>query len=1059
MAAILTVAVGVTVVQDPVPQGENVVGEGRTTQEARGTAQQTGSVTLVTGDRVVVTGRSHRVEPGPGRKVRYAVQRRGGHLFVLPSDAMPLVAEGVLDERLFDVTQLLEWRYGDADRTDIPVIAQSAQGLAPAPRAARQTRQLADLGMTALRLPKAHAGETWKDLIGGPRALAAGRTRLWLDGRRSFSLDRSVKQIGAPEAWKQGLTGKGVTVAVLDSGYDTDHPDLKGVVTQARNFSDAPDMRDGEGHGTHVASIIAGAGEKYRGVAPDAKIALGKVGDENGVTDSALLAGMEWAASEVKAKIINVSIGGQDTPDIDVLEQAVNTLSARTGALFVMSAGNEGRLGKVSSPGSAEAALTVGAVDRADQIAEFSSRGPRVGDHAIKPDLTAPGVDIVAAAAEGTAEGPYAAHSGTSMAAPHVAGAAAILAQRHPDWNGERLKAALTGTAAPTAGATPYEQGTGRVDLVRALAQPVVSPSADLWVVFPWQESGSRKTTRTLTYANSGDVPVTLDLTTDVDVLKLPVQRLEVPAGGESSLTLTIDAEGKAPGDYPGIITATSGGTVLRTLAGAYVEPKSHDVTITATGLDGGSAVVQGHMYNLKTGAQEYLPFRDGAAKVRLPEGEWNLYAEVVTESTIAITTAHVPVKVDGDRRIALDARQGKQVRFSLDEPTAVPDQVLEFALANGSWNFAWIAWADPNRSFFVLPSRQAGLSYRTRTVWHRKDTVPSPYRYDLVDHRTGGIPDDPSYTARTSDLVKVTATYRASGVAAKGEIALGPLFPESGSSIVYPTRDVNLPGTMTHYRTPGFVWDSQLRSGTLSTTGTDRYPAGGPHRELWNPAVTGPAFATSGGARTGDELTFFPGGLFTDGVAGRTGTDASVTGDVTLTRDTKVVARADLADCAVRVRNCLTAKLPPDAAVYTLTAAARRQVPNATLSTAVDAVWTFHSAGTATPRPLPLMAVRYAPTGLDDLNRARPRSLTRLPVWVERNPGAPGAEVRSIKLEASFDDGATWRPVPAIPSRAGWTALLTNPGTPGFVSLRATVTDSAGDGVTQTITRAYAVG
>ncbi|MEU6742717.1 S8 family peptidase [Streptosporangium sandarakinum] len=100
------------------------------------------------------------------------------------------------------------------------------------------------------------------------------------------------------------MTGKGVTVAVLESGYDVDHPDLKEVVSHERNFTDSPDMRDVNGHGTHVASIIAGAGEKYRGVVPDAKLAIAKVGD-GWSTDSAVLAGMEWAAVDVKAKVIN----------------------------------------------------------------------------------------------------------------------------------------------------------------------------------------------------------------------------------------------------------------------------------------------------------------------------------------------------------------------------------------------------------------------------------------------------------------------------------------------------------------------------------------------------------------------------------------------------------------------------------------------------------------------------------------------------------------------------------------------------------------------------------
>ncbi|MEU1878102.1 S8 family serine peptidase [Streptosporangium sp. NPDC020072] len=477
--------------------------------------QPADGVTLITGDRVVIVGRGHRIIPGPGRtEVVFASRTRDGHLHVTPSDAQPLIAKGVLDPRLFDVTQLLQWRYGDADTPDIPLITRSENGPAPALGSARGLRRLDGLGMAAFHLPKNGAAQAWKDLAGG-RTLAPATAKIWLDGRRSFSLDRSTAQIGAPEAWKQGLTGKDVTVAVLDSGYDPDHPDLKGVVTQERNFSEDPDIRDTLGHGTHVASIVAGNGEKYRGVAPGARLAIGKVGGELGPSDSAVLAGMEWAAREVKAKIVNMSLGYDDQPGIDPVEEAVNTLSAETGTLFVVAAGNDGGSLPVSSPAGADAALAVGAVDRRDQVAYFSSLGPRIGDHAVKPDLTAPGTDIVAAAAQGTADGPHVAASGTSMASPHVAGAAAILAQRHPDWTGQRLKAALVGSARPTSGATPYQQGTGRVDVVRALRQQVTAQSEGTWAAFPWKGPDGREKTGTITYANAGETPVSLDLTVE----------------------------------------------------------------------------------------------------------------------------------------------------------------------------------------------------------------------------------------------------------------------------------------------------------------------------------------------------------------------------------------------------------------------------------------------------------------------------------------------------------------------------------------------------------------
>ncbi|MFI9559254.1 S8 family peptidase [Nonomuraea endophytica] len=1013
---------------------------------AQAPAPRANAVTLITGDRVVLAGQGHRVEPGPGRQVGFVKQVRGGHLYVIPSDAMPLVAQGVLDRRLFDVTQLLAWRYGDADTPDIPIIEQGFT----APLGSARVRRLPSLGMNAARVPKAQAAQAWRQLTAA-RTLAAGRTKVWLDGRRPFTLDESVKQIGAPQAWQQGMTGKGVTVAVLDSGYDAEHPAFKDAVVQERNFSDEPDMRDDIGHGTHVSSIVLGRGEKYRGVAPEAGLAMGKVGGRSGPSDSAILAGMEWAAVEVKAKVVNMSFGAPDGPELDPLEQAVNTLSERTGTLFVAGAGNEAPNGRVISPGSAEAALTVGAVDRQGRMADFSSPGPRVSDHAIKPDVTAPGVEIVAAAPGGG----HQAMSGTSMSTPHVAGAAAILAQRHPEWTGAQLKAALTGSAAAVPDATLYQQGAGTIDLVRALRQQVVPRQANLWASFPWDGAGGRTATRTITYANSGDTPFTLDLSAAGEVLKLPSGQVTVPARGEASVTLTIDAAGKAAGDHPGTVTARSGETVIRTLAGAYVEPESYDVTITAIGRQGlPTDPFHGEIYDARTGTVHVPAYRDGVAKVRLPEGDWNLYSFLWqrVEGKTVLTLADSPLKVDGgDQRVTVDARHGKPVKVSIDDPDARPQDRFALGLDHGKWN-AWgfMGGMDVNSELFVVPAPSPGLIYTLATTWNSKDV------YTLVDRRSGGLPENPAYHAKRKDLAKVTATYRAAAAQATGR----PLVGLHGIAMDAPAGEIALPGTLTHYLTPGVNYDSGLEVGTSIMSDGGRVMKRGHTREVWNAAVTGPSFLSPGGSRTGDGLSFSALAMFADGGTDRTGTDLAATGVATLARGGQVLARADLANCDIyQPEGCgLRADLPAGTGRYTLTASVRRDVPHSTLSTGVESVWSFRSATTAGERPLPLLAVRYSPEGLDTSNRAKAGGVTRLPLRVERNPGSASAKVVSIRLEMSADEGANWRPVPVIRIGRDWRAVLTNPSAPGFVSLRAAVTDSAGDTLTQTILRAYAV-
>src|SRR5690606_1060310 len=300
----------------------------------------------------------------------------------------------------------------------------------------------------------------------------------------------------------------GVTVAVLDSGVDAAHPDLVGKVVASESFVGGT-VADGHGHGTHVASTIAGSGAasggQYQGGAPGADLVVGQVCDDGGgCPTSAVIAGMEWAAQEQGADIVSMSLGC-GPPDClsdgtDPMSQAVNNLTAATGALFVIAAGNSGGPSRrVATPGVADAALTVGAsAKRAEDwpIPIFTSLGPRI-DGVLKPDISAPGVNIVAARAAGTAlcqgacmpgDGPvnesYTAASGTSMATPHVAGAAAILVQQHPDWTPERLKTTLMSTSLGLEIAgfrmSTYAQGAGRVDIARAVSQRLWTDTANI---------------------------------------------------------------------------------------------------------------------------------------------------------------------------------------------------------------------------------------------------------------------------------------------------------------------------------------------------------------------------------------------------------------------------------------------------------------------------------------------------------------------------------------------------------------------------------------------------
>jgi hypothetical protein len=336
----------------------------------------------------------------------------------------------------------------------------------------------------------------------------------------------------------------------------------------------------------------------------------------------------------------------------------VNTLTAQSGTLFVVSAGNEGPSAMtIGSPGSADAALTVAAVDRRDAIADFSSRGPRVGDYALKPDIAAPGVGIVAARAHGTlaaeaVDANYAALSGTSMSAPHVTGAAALLAQQHPDWKADRLKEALVSSAAPATGGI-LGVDTGRVDVARAVEQSVTASDSLSFGIHRWPHTRANDppVTRTVTYRNDAATDLTLNLALAVTtpngsprprgMFAVP-SSVTVPAHGSASVPVTVDTAAAGPdGQYTAMLTGTSadGAIRVRTALAVDREVESHDLTVSVTDRTGKPTDTLVNLVRAGTGGadepadHQTLEVKDGTGTIRLPKGVWNLSTAVVEKT------------------------------------------------------------------------------------------------------------------------------------------------------------------------------------------------------------------------------------------------------------------------------------------------------------------------------------------------------------------------------------------------------------------------------------------
>ena len=1077
------------------------------------------AVTLITGDTVdVYPDGSAQVSTVPGqtrKKMQFVSRTVQGDREIIPVDALPLVASGKLDERLFDVTLLVKQQYDNDVTSNLPLILTYPTPAAVPARTSDSvatmavTRRVPAAKMVAVREHHSSATATWSRLTTrgahGQRALADGIGKIWLDAKGKVSLDQSVPQIGAPIAWAAGETGAGITVGLIDSGVDDTHPDLAGKVVDRQDFTTEADNLDHAGHGTHVASTILGTGAasdgKYKGVAPDARLYSAKVCIADGTcADSAIIAGMTWIAQK-GVRVANMSLGGPDAPGVDPMEQTLEDLTAQYGTLFVVASGNDG--GWTSSPASAPDALAVGAVDKQDQLASWSNRGIDPSELAVKPELVAPGVNITAARSKDSPGDPgemYVSKSGTSMATPHVTGSVALLAEQHPDWTHDQLKDALVSTAKDTGGSW-FTEGAGRVDVGRAVTQPVyASPSTLSFGDLPAPHDASQKAGKVVTYHNNGSAPVTLDLTmaaTAADGSALPAgaftvspASVTIPAGGTAPVTVTSDPTvGSPTGEFLGAVLtakAATGDVTVRTAMTVALEPQLYTLTVTSLDRDGnptGSAY--GWLYDESTGSGRASVWdSSGTAKVQVRAGTYTLDTLVYSGSTTTLLVYPVVV-MDHDQSITLDARLGKPMSVTTPRPDAtLVEAHVGFTMGTATgWYLGDILISDSFDGMYtaqVGPDDPAGNILGDASALFAKvgaDGTPndSPYLYNLAWYAPKGsffTGFDKTFAAR--DLATVHNTYDApqAGTVAETIAQYKPSWDHAHGFGGGTT--VTLPMARTEYFSTGggMMWDSTLNTSHINADGSqsllvshhEPFAVLKPGQQLnrvWNQGVFGPGFRTDppndpqvaakGIYRTGDTLWLLP-SLFTDS-ASRNG---SVTGSgssadhITLTSGgTTLVDNAGASAAAVSV--------PAGKATYTLSITQDRSAALPDLpSNVVSASWTFSSGHVDGTRNLDVSAFRFTPI-LDQNNASTANAVIPVPFTVQHQPGSTASVTTTSDVQVSYDDGKTWVKPVALRGGDQGLALVKNPAS-GYVSLKATATDAAGDSVTETIIHAYRV-
>ncbi|EKD84870.1 MAG: Peptidase S8 and S53 subtilisin kexin sedolisin [uncultured bacterium] len=435
--------------------------------------------------------------------------------------------------------------------------------------------------------------------------------KIYPNNKAQTYLNDSVPLINAPQVWEisdsQGnkLTGKNIKVGVIDTGIDYTHQDLGSCSTQAflsnqcskvaggyDFINNDNDPIDDNGHGTHVAATIGGNGLTQngivlKGVAPEVTLFAYKVLGGNGSGYfSTILSGIERVSDPNQdgdlsdhLDIINLSLGGSGDPT-DPLSQAIDRIS-EIGVLPVVAAGNSGpNEATIISPGNARKALTVGASDKSNRLAYFSSRGPVLtipGQEFDlgKPDIVAPGVEICAAefgnwnSSKRCADNKHIAISGTSMATPHVAGLAALIKQKNPTWMPDDIKSVIT-ISSGSIGENYLNEGRGRINALSAVETSTIINPTSLSFGMVNKTSGSWTETKTITIKNAGNISASYSLNTgsipNGSSIILSENNFQILPNSQKTIQVSLTADNNilSNGVYSGVINVLQSGKTYR---------------------------------------------------------------------------------------------------------------------------------------------------------------------------------------------------------------------------------------------------------------------------------------------------------------------------------------------------------------------------------------------------------------------------------------------------------------------------------------------------------------
>ena len=457
-----------------------------------------------------------------------------------------------------------------------------------------------------------------------------------------------------------------------------------------------------------------------------------------------------------------------------------------------------------------------------------------------------------------------------------------------------------------------------------------------------------------------------------------------------------------------------------------------------------------------------HLPAWGTPQNLRLLKGTYTAVSVIYTgteEQGMSATMLVEPnLELDRNRTLTLDARVAKAVKVTAPQPDAasimakaqiVVDSATGrhgFALSGTNFDDTYIGQPDPH-------SRSERVTTYIANTLVPKDSKSGPYVDNFLWQAKGHAPTGFVRDVRAGDLATVVAKTATQGVPTASVTSFGSF--DGVVPWLYAETTVTMPGErVEYYSTEGGVkWYSQVfegaPSGTMvATSPLTRYEPGGRYTQMRNYGVFGPGFdhTVPYQVRRGDQMVIAtwlhcPGG-------GWTGDAYDATARMVVERNGTVIA--DAANAFVELQ------VPPEDAAYKVSVVANRGAPN-TLSTQVAVTWTFRSAHVAGEAGLPVSAVRFEPR-LNETNTAPAGATVGIPFWVQRVANSAAGTVRSLSVDVSYDDGATWQKATVLRGGQFGVAIVKHPAGAGFVSLRASAADSAGNTLEQTVIRAYRI-